>query len=153
MTTSQIGAAIDRLVALFQTALPGVTVYDGSLPTMSFDPDWLVVGGDGAVGEEEDAGSAEQRWNGLGAATREETSTITCAAGASSGGVVLKTVRDRALTTMAAAEQALRNDPGLGGTTQGGAEINNIRLRYVGNGSGVAAAVVFEVMVPMRLER
>jgi hypothetical protein len=153
MATTRIGAAIDTLVDLWQTALPDITVYDGSLATMSFDGDWLVVGGDGPPGEEEDAASGEQRWNGLGAKTRDETVTVTCAAGASYGGTIFKTVRDSALTTLAAAEQALRDDPGLGNTTQGGAEMTEAKLRYFGNGQGVGAALVFEVSIPYRLER
>lgn len=153
MATTKIGTVIDALVALFDAALADVTVYDGSIPSMSFDPDWLIVGGDGQIAEEETAAGTQQRWNGLGARTRDETITVTCAAGASSGATLFKPVRDRALATLAAAEQALRNDPSLGNITQGAAEMSSADLRYYGNERGVAAACLFTVNVPIRLER
>lgn len=156
MTTSRIGTAIDTLITFWRAALPTtVEVFDGSTASMSFPVDWLVVGGDGGAGEETAAGS-RQRWAGLGAQTRDEDVTVTCAVGATSGvadETGFKAVRDRALATLATAEQSLRNNPSLGSITQGGAEMSDAELRYSGGAGGLSAVLVFTVLVPMRLER
>jgi hypothetical protein len=156
VTTSQIGTAIDTLVEFFTAALPGVTIYDGSTASMEYPADWLVVGGDGSIDEEETAATSKQRWAGLGAQTKDEDVLVTCAVGASSGvadAQGFKPVRVRALVTLGAAEQALRDDPSLGDITQGGAEMSDAELRYSGGAAGLSAVLVFTVLVPMRLER
>lgn len=155
-TTSKIGVAIDTLIALFGPALPALTVYDGSTTTMSFKGDWLVVGGDGAVNAEETGATSHQVWKGLGARTRDEMVTVTCAVGASSGTADargFKPVRDRALANLAAVETVLRADPSLGSITQGAAEISDADLHYSKDSQGLEASLVFTITVPFRLER
>lgn len=157
MTTTRIGAAIDALTAFFAAALPGVTVLDGDYPRSSFPTQWLVVGGTGQIIGDEPVASSQQRWAGLGNKTRDEDVTVTCAAGAWSGSASapasFKTVRDSALTVLGAAEQSLRNDPSLGGITQGGCEMSTAELHHLADSAGVGAAFVFTVTVPFRLEK
>jgi hypothetical protein len=154
--TTRIGLAIDTLVALFQTQLPStITVLDGSTSSMAYPPDWVVVGSAGIAQESESAATSRQRWNGIGAKTRDETVQLTCAVGASSGTVDargFKPVRDRALATLALMEAALRADPGLGGITMGAVEMTDADLFYEGDGAGIEAALVFTITVPFRLE-
>lgn len=154
-THTQVAATIDKLVALFQSALlPDVdmTVTDGpsvSFPTRKF----AVVGGDGPVDEEEDAARSTQMWKGLGALIRDESIDVTCAVGASTGNAdtSMKNVRDEAVALLAAVEDALRADPGLGGFTTGGAAaVTETALRYPTNTQGLAAVLVFTINVPVR---
>jgi hypothetical protein len=155
MATSKLGVAIDTLVAYFTTALPGVTVLDGELTGEAFPAKWLIVGDDGVVAEDEVAATSKQVWAGIGAKTRDEVITVTCAAGAWTGNAAAtrKSVRDDALAVMAAAEQALRNDPSLGSITQGGAQITDADLHNISDPAGIGVALVFMVTVPFRLER
>lgn len=154
MLPSQLGTAIDKLVALFGAALPGVKVFDGPQVGSDWPNDWAMVGGDGSVDEEEDAGRTVQTWNGLGAKTRQEQLTITCAVGSSTGNAEtsMKVSRDAALALLAAIETALRADPGLGNFTtgDGAAEMSEASLKYVTNTQGLAAVLVFTIAMPVR---
>lgn len=151
MGTTQIAAAIDKLVALFDAATT-VDVYDG--PKVAFPVgEWIVVGGDGPVNEEEDAGRTSQEWKGLGALIRDESIDIICACGSSTGNAetTMKPRRDAALAILSACEAALRANPGLTGFTTGGAAaIGDIALRYPTNTQGLAAVYVFTVNIPVR---
>lgn len=150
--SSQIPAAIDKLVALFEAALPDVTVADG--PQVEFStPEWAVVGGDGVVQEEDDAARGLQKWTGLGARIRDEAIDVVCAVGSSTGASEssMKPRRDAVWVLLDAVEAALRADPGLGGFTTGGAAaVTETSLKYVTNTQGVAAVVVFTINIPVR---
>lgn len=154
MLPSQLGTAIDKLVALVTAALPTVKVFDGPEVGSDWPAQWAVVGGDGPVDQEEDAGRTVQTWNGLGAKTRQEQLTITCAVGSSTGNdeTGLKGRRDAALALLAAIETALRADPGLGNFTtgDGAAEMSDASLKYVTNVQGLAAVLVFTIAMPVR---
>ncbi|SEG44888.1 hypothetical protein SAMN04489712_105276 [Thermomonospora echinospora] len=149
---SKVPDAIDRLYALFEAALPAATVVDGFL--IAWPPgDWAVVGGDGAVSEEEDAARSTQMWKGLGARIRDESIDVICAVGSSTGNTEdgPRTRRQAAYAMLTAIEAGLRADPGLGGFTTGGAAaITDQALRYVANDKGTAAAIVFTINVPVR---
>lgn len=154
MLPSQIGTAIDKLVALFAAALPnGVPVVDG--PATRFPTaEWAVVGGDGPVNEEEDAGRSSQMWKGLGAMIRDESIDIVCAIGSSTGASEqsMQPRRARALELLALVEGGLRANPGLDGFTTGGAAaVTELALRYPTNAQGVAAVVVFTINIPVRI--
>lgn len=150
--SSQIPAAIDKLVALFTAALPAdVTVADG--PQTAWPTErWAVVGGDGPVQEEEDAARGTQTWKGLGAKVRDEAIDIICAVGASSGDVgSMKPLRDSAYGLLTLIETQLCADYGLGGFTTGGAAaVVDSALKYVTNSQGAAAVVVFTINIPVR---
>lgn len=151
---SQLSAAIDKLVALFTTALPGVQIADGLKVASDYAGDWAVVGGDGDIGEEEEAGRTTQRWMGLGAKTRDEEINIVCAVGSSSGNAEtsMKPRRDRVWEMLTAVEAALRTDPGLANfVTGGGAAVTDVALRYPANTQGLAATVVFTINMPVRI--
>lgn len=153
--STQIPAAIDRLLGVFTAALPAaddLTIADGpqvSFPTRRF----AVVGGDGPVDEEEEAARAVQEWSGLGAYVRDEVIEVTCAVGASTGAAdtAMKALRDEATAMLTAVEDELRADPGLGNFTTGGAAaVAEITLRYPANSQGLAAVLVFTVQIPVR---
>lgn len=155
--STQIPAAIDKLVALFTTALgvdPELTVADGpqvSFPTRKF----AVVGGDGPVEEEEEAARAAQEWKGLGANIRDESIDVMCAVGASTGNAdtSMKGVRDEATAMLTAIEGALRVEPGRSlnnFTTGGAAAVTEVTLRYPTNSQGIAAVFVFTINIPVR---
>lgn len=151
---SQLAAAIDRLVVLFGTALPGVQIADGLQVSSQYVGDWAVVGGDGVIGEEEDAGRGSSDWQGLGAMTRQESIDVTCAIGSSTGNAEtsMKPRRDRVWQMLAAVEVALRSDPGLNNfVTGGGAAVTDTALRYPANVQGLAAVVLFTVNLPVRI--
>lgn len=154
MLPSQIGTAIDKLVALFTTALPvDFHVADGpqtQFPTM----EWAAVGSDGAVNEEEDAGRSSQIWKGLGAMIRDESIDIVCAIGTSTGATeqTMQPLRTRVLELLAMVEAGLRANPGLDGFTTGGAAaVTELALRYPTNAQGLAAVVVFTINIPVRI--
>lgn len=150
--TSQTPAAIDRLVAVFRAALPGAQVADGPLVRPARTA-WAVVGGDGPVGEEEDAARAVQSWTGIGARRRDETIDVVCAVGTATGdpetGMTAR--RAAAYRMLGAVETALRADPGLGGLTTGGAAaVTETALKYVTSPRGIAAAIIFTINIPVR---
>lgn len=154
--STQITQAIDKLVALAETALGAdddLTVADG--PQVSFPTRrWAVIGGDGPVQEEEDAARGTQTWKGLGALVRDESIDVTCAVGASTGDTdagSARAVREEAKALLVAVEDALRADPGLGGFTTGGAAaVTEVALRYPTNVQGIAAVFVFTINIPVR---
>ncbi|MFI0484886.1 hypothetical protein [Actinomadura sp. 9N215] len=151
--STQIPDAIDKLVALFEAALPvGTVVADG--PQVSFPTgEWAVVGGDGPVDEEEDAARSTQAWKGLGAMVRDEAIDVTCAVGSSTGNAetTLRPRREAATALLQAIEDGLRADPGLGGFTTGGAAaVTDVALRYPTNSQGLAAVLVFTINIPVR---
>lgn len=152
---SQVAPAIDKLVAVFTTALPpAVAVADGLQVSSEYVGDWAVVGGDGGVGEEEEAGRGASQWNGLGARARDERIDIVCAIGSSTGNAEesMKPRRDQVWTYLTAIDAALRADPGLTNfTTGGGAQITETSLRYPANSQGLAAVVVFTINIPVRI--
>lgn len=154
ISPSQLAAAIDKLVAVFATALPGVTVADGMSVGSGYVGDWAVVGGDGDIGEEEEAGRATSTWAGLGGQVRNESIDIVCAIGSSTGNAEtsMKTRRDRVWTMLGQVETALRADIGLNNfVTGGGACITETALRYPANSQGLAATVVFTINIPVRI--
>lgn len=151
--TSLIDTAIDRLVTLFDAATT-VKVLDGPQVGSDWPNEWIVVGGDGPVQEEEDAASSTQLWKGLGAFIRDEEIRVTCACGYSTGNdATAATVRAGAKAIFQSCVAALRGDPGLTGFTTGGAAaVTDNALRYVGNSGGLAAVFVFTVSIPVRLQ-
>lgn len=155
MTATRISASIDKLVSFFTAALGStLTVLDGSVPSMSYPTDWMVVGGDGPVDADEEAASSDQDWLGLGARTRMETVTVKCAIGCwtgSTGTTVKRDMRVRAEGFLETAVAAIRTDPGLGGFTTGGAEMTEAELHYTDNTGGIGAAYVFSIAIPIRL--
>lgn len=149
---SQVPDAIDRLITLFEGALPNAAVIDGIAVEWPAG-DWAVVGGDGAVSEDEDAARSVQQWTGLGARIRDESIDVVCAVGSSTGNSEsgMRGRRQAVYTMLTAVEDALRADPGLGGLTTGGAAaVVDQALRYVANTQGQAAVIVFTVNVPVR---
>lgn len=154
MSVSQLAAGIDRLVALFGAALPGVTVADGLQVNEKFVGDWAVIGGDGGFGDDEEAGRGVAQWSGIGTKRRDEQLNIPCAIGSSSGNAEssMKPRRDRAFALLDLVDGALRADPGIADfVTGGGAAINEVSLKYMANTQGLAAVVLFVVHIPVRI--
>lgn len=151
---TKVAAAVDKLVALFDAAT-SAKVLDGPQVSADWPTEWIVVGGDGPVQEEEDAATSSQVWRGLGANIRDEEIRVTCACGSSTGSAetTAKPRRDASEAVFAACVAALRSDPGLGGFVTGGAAaVTDNSLRYVANSSGIAAVYVFTISIPVRLQ-
>lgn len=155
MLPSQLAAGIDKLLAVFTAALPAmVQIADGLQVRSDYAGDWAVVGGDGVIGEEEDAGHASSTWNGLGAKVRNEALDIVCAIGSSTGNDEqgMKARRDQVWAYLTLVEAALRTDPGLTGfTTGGGAAVTEVTLKYPANVQGLGAVAVFTINIPVRI--
>lgn len=106
---------IDALVTKYRTALPNVTVYDGT--GISEDPGDFVMVGVGDPDSDQPPTSAEttSEWAGLGARARDEEGTITCCAvswnGESEG---LASARAGIRSIVNAISDAHRADPTLG---------------------------------------
>jgi hypothetical protein len=121
-TTSRIPATIDALLAVVGPAAgEDVNVVDG--PPLSWDAtelaqdavsetSYLFVG---AIPDSDVAADGTQDFNAAGAVSRDERFTINCTAFVWSGDQTIKTVRDAAFGLVAVVEQAIRDDPSLGG--------------------------------------
>ena len=148
MTTSRIPAVIDALVSTLTSALSGVTVVDGPLINVP-DGDYLTVGWtpDG------ETTSGQQDWAGLGNRARNEQIDVPCYCDSFSGSTAVSARRTAAFTLMAAAENAVRNDPTLGGAipNPGWAQIGAYTERQEQTDAGLAVGVVFHVLVTTRI--
>lgn len=154
MATSVVFGLLDRLVELFTETLTDITVYDGF--GVSDDPgDFLMVGVEDPdmVGAETSA-DAQQKWAGLGAKSRDEEGTVTCAALSWNGDGDQSAARLRVAEITQALEDVLRADPNLGGVVPG--------LMWTGYGTrtrliqdqtetGAMALCVFEIAFRARI--
>lgn len=150
MATSTLFALVDTLVAELSTALPDVQVYDGF--GISEDAsDFLMVGVEDPNGSEATSADVAQEWHGLGAKSRLEAGTITCAALAwrgNPGDAGQGEARAAAAAIVAAVESHLRADPNLGGLVPGLMWVGfGTRLRLVQDqtDAGPYALVVFDI--------
>lgn len=148
MSTSVIFDLVDRLVEVLRERLPNVEVYDGF--GLSDDPgDFVMVGvEDPDMQGAETSADVTQEWAGLGAGSRYEAGTVTCAALSWNGNADQKEARTRVGEITANIENLLREDPNLGGTVPGLQWTGyGTRLRLVQdqNDGGAMALVVFEI--------
>lgn len=149
MTTSRIPAVIDALVSTLTAALPGVDVIDGPLITLP-DGDYLTVGATPAG----DTTTGRQTWIGVGPSkVRGEQIDVPCYCDSYSGSTTVSTRRNAAFALMAAAENALRADPSLGGvlTVPGIAQIESYADYQEQTESGLAVGVVFHITCNTRI--
>lgn len=150
MGTSVVFPLIDALVDHFREALPNVSVYDGfGLSDDAFD--FLMVGVEDPNGSEPTSADVQQEWAGLGANSRYEAGTVTCAAlvwNGNPGDEGQREARAKASSIVAAVENDLRDDPNLGGVVPGLMWVGfGTRLRLVQDQteSGPMALVVFDI--------
>lgn len=150
MATSTVFGLIDTLVEHFREVLPEVNVYDGF--GISEDAsDFLMVGVEDPNGSEPTSADVQQEWAGLGAKSRYEAGTVTCAALAwrgNPGDEGQAEARAAAAAIVAAVENDLRRDPNLGAAVPGLMWVGfGTRLRLVQDqtGSGPMALVVFDI--------
>lgn len=148
MTTSRIPAVIDALVSTLTAALTGVQVLDGPYISVP-DGDYLTVGWT-PQGETTTGG---QTWAGLGNKARDEQIDVPCYCDSYSGSTVVSARRNAAFTLMAAAENALRSDPTLGGAipNPGWAQIGTYTEYQEQTDKGLAVGVIFHVLVNTRI--
>jgi hypothetical protein len=152
---SKVPALIDWLVNAFTlsptlgAAVPPVTIYDGP-PTTDLDaPLKLYVGlQDPDTPGAEEAATFEQSRGDLGQLTRDEITTIRCAAEAWSGTDDARTMRVAAFAIVSAAETIIRSD-----TTQFGGNaalaapgITGGVLLQNNTQTGAVARVTFDVI-------
>jgi hypothetical protein len=146
-----------QLVATCRAAVIGAVVYDG--PQMAGDPgNFLMVGvPDPDSNEPSESASGTQDWSGLGAKASRESGAITCCALAWTGDdgdaaqqATRETVRDIVKTV----DQALHDDPNLGGTVPGLMWVRfgrNYRLIQLSADDGTAAIFYFEIAYEARI--
>lgn len=143
---SKMDAVCLALTALWKAApaLAAVTVYDGPQVTGETPTDYLYVGYDGDLSNDDSEGSsAEQDWMAF-AKLKQERGEIVCAAIANSGDVDVPAVRARAADIVSKAEDALRVDPLLGGLVMQ-SWLSDQRFIPVIDSNGSVARVVFTV--------
>lgn len=148
MTTSRIPAVIDALVSTLTAGLPGVTVIDGPLVNVP-DGDYVTVGWT----PDNDTTTGTQTWAGVGNRARDEHIEVPCYCDSFSGSTAVSARRAAAFALMAAAENAVRADPSLGGlvSAPGVAEIGTYTERQEQTDAGVAVGVVFHITVTTRI--
>lgn len=156
MATSVVFALIDTLVEHFREALAEVNVYDGF--GISEDAsDFLMIGVEDPNGSEPTSADVTQEWAGLGAKTRYEGGTVTCAALAwrgNPGDAGQAEARASAAAIVSAVENDLREDPNLGGVVPGLMWTGfGTRLRLVQDQteSGPMALVIFDIAFKARI--
>jgi hypothetical protein len=142
-TTTRWGAVVDALVTLCRTT-DAALVLDGPTVTGDRPADYIVVGG--TEDPEADGGEFTQDWNGLGARTKHETGTVTCAVLAGIGDSDVKLARDRALNVLGQVETAIRADPTLAGAVSSGwCHVAAGRPSQHSNANGTYVRVVFDI--------
>lgn len=148
MNTSRIPAVLDALVSTFTAALPTARVIDGPFTTVP-DGDYLTVGStpDG------DTTTGQQDWASLGNRARNEQIDVPCYCDSYSGSTDVAARRNAAFAMFAAAEDALRTDPTLGGVipNPGWAQIGTYSERQEQTEAGLAVGVVFHVLIQTRI--
>lgn len=141
-------AVIDALVSTFTAT--GLQTYDGpSVPTTRAS-EFVIVGG--TLDPDDDAGTSEIEWNGLGAKHRREDGGVTCAVVVETGDTVIKPSRDRAYALLATLTTAITTDPTLGASVSSGQLlVNETTLTQRQNANGSYAQVAFTVSYQSRL--
>ena len=146
MATTQVGVIIDALVST-------LSAQDGPPKERpNVGQDLLYIGWDGSE-DGTDAATTSQEWVDLGHRARDEFPDITCYAESTRGNGTIKACRDAALSTVADAETALRDDPTLGFLAQPGwawlASVDRLVERWTDQGP--LAGVVFTISARARL--
>jgi hypothetical protein len=150
VSTSQIFGAIDQMVAVAKSVLPGTCdVFDGPITVQSPEQDFLLVGVEeyrpGSV-QPVSAVDGTSDWAGLGAQRRDETFTIHNTYVAWSGDPTFSTARARAHTNIGLIETALRGSAfALNGALNnpGWVALQITRVRQVNAGNGIQVHVQF----------
>jgi len=151
-STSRAGAQIDGLYTALLALSGSVTVVDG--PPLSWDP--IVVPAPGAVNEaaylfvgarpdDDTSTTGDQEDNTLGSGRAEDLETYCTVYVRSGDDVPLKTLRDQALTLIAAVEQAIRADATLGGAVATSRVSNVDRVDQRRTDDGADVIVLFTV--------
>lgn len=156
MSTSQVPAVIDALVAGLTTALAGqpVRVVDG-LGLSGDTGDFILVGVDDPFTDSPVSASADQGVATMGTPrSRNENGVVTCVAYSWNGDADQKVARDTAFGYLAATETLLRDTPSLGITAVDlmVAQIGTAqRLSQGQTESGADALLVFDVIFRARI--
>ncbi len=162
MATSQIPAALDRLVSIFTSAAtigaatPKIAVYDGPKLTQADDQQVLWVGlSDPDADTADTAAESTQSFPGIGSRQRDELAIIYCVAESWSGdsNVGISPMRVQAYGIVAAVENIVRADATLGGLfpSAGWAEVDGLQLRQNQTDIGAVARVAFHIKYKARI--
>jgi hypothetical protein len=151
--TSRIPQMIAALVTAFSTdpaiggADPPVNVVDGPKVTAETGPLTLWVGVDAIDDATPIAANSEQQWMpGGGRRGRTEQLSVHCTVQAKSGSDEIAPLRAQAAGVLAAAESALRADPGLGGLLPNqDAAVTGAEWRQYPLNPGMAVRVIFTI--------
>lgn len=110
---SALPAVLDALVSRFSSALPAAQVIDGP-PTVDVAGDVVAVGL-----APDDPSPADATQEAVGLSVRRESFDVMCLARSWSGNDGVKAQRDRTFLLLASVQEALRDDPSLGGIVLG----------------------------------
>lgn len=153
MSTSQIPAVLDALIATVTAAVASTTlVYDGPRVTAESSADSVVIGDD-MDARNETAVLSNQSWAALGNQSRDELVDVPCAILSSSGDARdVKVVRDRAFAILAQIEGALRVTPSQGGAAVLWTEVTDFSYTAIQDAAtGITAWVRFTVHARCRI--
>lgn len=161
MSTSQIFAAVDNLVAiatgLFDAST--VSVFDGPISAQPSTQDFLIVGADSNPPPTTvvAAVSGSSDWIGLGALHRDELFTINCLYVAFSKDPTFTVMRARAKANIGLIESALRSNTGTGFSLNGAlnqpgwSAVEITQVNQVNDGDGGQVHIGFGVVCRGRI--
>jgi hypothetical protein len=147
MATSTLPTFTQALITAFRGAstLSGIRVFDGIEIDQSWPGDAIVVGTDGSMeGDDVIAGSARQEYKQLGAISKFEYGTVTCALWSANGASDLTSRRTQAYSLLGKVETIIRSDVSFGGIVLYSG-IDNHQMSYRQTNAGAAVVVTFTI--------
>ena len=147
MSTSALPTFTSALITALRNAssLSSIRVFDGIEIDQSYPGNAIVVGTDGSMeGDDVTAGSARQEYKQLGAISKFEYGTLTCALWAANGGTDLASLRTTAFTLLGDVETVIRNDVSFGGVVMFSG-LESHQMTYRQTTQGAAVVILFTV--------
>jgi hypothetical protein len=142
VTASRVPEVQDKLLVLFASVLPGVTILDGPAGARSLLPDVAAVGS--SVDDDPAYANGDQTPLGPGN-PREERYAITCGLRSVSGDQDVKARRDRVLAMATAVDDALKVDHTLGKIVERAAITGPFRWSHALTSDGAVVDLTFTI--------
>ncbi len=145
MTSTRWAASVDALLAACRAAPALSAAYVSDGPRMADAGDFVIIGHDDAV-DDDQAGRIDQSWHDTGiAARRDDVAQVRCAVASQDGGSDLASARSAAFALLGAVEAVIRSDPSLGMPEVIGTEVTFGTIRQGRTDQGVYCLVQFTV--------
>ncbi len=145
MATSALPSFTSAVLTAFRNAssLSSIRIFDGIEIDQSWPGDAIVVGTDGSMdGDDVIAGSARQEYKQLGAISKFEDGTLTCALWSANGASDLTSRRTQAFVTLGNVETVIRSDVSFGGVVIYSG-IDSHQMSYRQTNAGAAVVITF----------